>query len=193
MPGIKMHSFREAMNGIFLFSLVVVGALLTDGILHLADKPDWGRNLGYWGTGLIAVSFLYSARKRKLITLGKAQYYLKTHEFLTWLGALLILVHAGIHFNGLLPWLAVAAMLVAVASGLTGKFLLKKSKLIIAERKKALKDEGLAPEHIEEQLYWESIAAKLMTQWRKVHFPITMCFAFLTLLHITSVMIFWRW
>ena len=49
------------------------------------------------------------------------------HEYLAWIGSILILVHAGIHFNALLPWLAILMLLIAVATGLIGKFLLQKS------------------------------------------------------------------
>ena len=47
---------------------------------------------------------------------------------MAWLGSLLVLVHAGIHFNAILGWLAVWAMLIDVGSGLTGKFLLERSR-----------------------------------------------------------------
>ena len=36
---------------------------------------------------------------------------------LAWLGSLLVLVHAGVHFNAILGWLAVGAMLINVGSG----------------------------------------------------------------------------
>ena len=36
-----------------------------------------------------------------------------------------MLVHAGIHFNALLPWLATFVLMLVVALGLVGKFLLK--------------------------------------------------------------------
>jgi hypothetical protein len=39
----------------------------------------------------------------------------------TWLGSLMVLIHAGIHFNAILPWLATIAMGVNVISGMVGK------------------------------------------------------------------------
>ncbi len=188
-----METAREIATNLAIFLLVVLGAVAFDGILHLFGHRDWGRYLGYWGTGLIALSFLHSARKRKKFTFGRVQFFLRWHEFLAWLGAMMILVHGGIHFNALLPWLTLSAMLINVASGLTGKFLLKRSKAIVAEKKKSLIDEGVGAQALEERLYWDSLAVGMMQKWRKVHVPITMAFGLLFCLHVASVMIFWRW
>jgi hypothetical protein len=87
--------------------LALVGlALLIDTALHLADAVWIGRYLGIPGTLLILASARYSLRKRKFITSGKPGKLLIEHERLAWLGSLLVLVHAGIHFNAWLGWLA---------------------------------------------------------------------------------------
>ncbi len=188
-----MKTAREVLFYVTLFLLVVLGAVAFDGVLHMVGRPEWGRYLGYWGSGLIALSFIHSARKRKKITFGRAPIFLRLHEFLAWLGAMMILVHGGIHFNALLPWLTLTAMLINVASGLTGKFLLKKSKAIVAEQKKLLISEGTGDEEIEDKLHWDALVVGLMQKWRKVHVPITTAFGLLFLLHVASVMTFWRW
>jgi hypothetical protein len=188
-----MATIREALIAFALFLMVLVGAVAIDGLLHLVGQPGWGRYLGYWGTGLIAVSFLYSARKRKKFNFGRAPFFLRLHEFLASVGAAMILVHAGIHFNGLLPWLTLIAMLINVASGLTGKFLLKRSKNILAERRKSLLNEGQSKADVEDRLYWDSLVVGVMQKWRKIHVPITTIFGLLVALHVTSVIIFWRW
>jgi hypothetical protein len=102
-----------------LFALAAV-TVLSDALLHLLNAVWIGRWLGIPGTLLILASLAYSARKRKLITSGKPVQLLRLHEWMAWAGSLLVLVHAGIHFNAILGWLAVAAMLVNVGSGLTG-------------------------------------------------------------------------
>jgi len=178
---------------IAIFILMVLATLILDEVLHIAGRPALGRYLGYIGTGLLIVSFTYSARKRKLIEWGKPATHLRVHEFLTWLGAVLILVHGGVHFNALLPWLAIGAMLIAVASGLTGKFLFKRSRGIVTARRAQLKNDGHSTAEVAEQLYWDILLVDLMKQWRIVHLPITILFAFLALLHILSVLLFWRW
>lgn len=188
-----METTREAFWDIAFFILIVLAALAVDWGLHWVGHPEWGRYLGYVGTGMLVISFIHSARKRKWIRWGRAPFFLRMHEFLSWSGAMLVLVHGGIHFNALLPWLAMAAMLVAVASGLTGKYLLKRSRIIVSDRKKALLDKGISDEELDDRLYWDALVVDLMKKWRVVHIPITMTFALLTLLHVATALIFWRW
>ncbi len=188
-----METTREAIWDIAFFILIVLSALAVDWGLHRSGQLHWGRYFGYVGTMMLIVSFLHSARKRKWIQRGRAPFFLRLHEVLSGLGAMLILVHGGIHFNALLPWLTMASMLVAVASGLTGKYLLKKSRIIVSGKKQALLDRGLSDEEMENHLYWDSLVVDLMKRWRTVHIPITILFAVSTILHVTTVLIFWRW
>jgi hypothetical protein len=188
-----LKTARDLLSNLAIFILVVLGAMAIDGLLHLLGHREWGRQLGYWGSALILLSLLHSARKRKAFTLSRTQSFLRLHEFLAWLGATMVLVHGGIHFDALLPWLALIAMLITGASGLTGKFLLKKSKALISQRRKSMLAEGMTKEASEERLYWDSLVVGMMQKWRKVHVPITTAFALLFLLHVASVMIFWRW
>ena len=73
-------------------------------------------------------SLYYSLRKRKYVTAGDPQTLLKMHEFSAWLGSLMVLIHAGVHFNAILPWLATVAMGVNVVSGMVGKMQLNRSR-----------------------------------------------------------------
>jgi hypothetical protein len=91
-----MEAAREAVTDLALFLLVILGAVTLDSMLHLLGHPEWSRHLGYWGTGLIMVSLLHSARKRKIIPFGRAPFFLKLHEFLALLGSMMILAHGGI-------------------------------------------------------------------------------------------------
>ena len=102
-----------------------------------------------------------------------------------------MLVHAGVHFNALLGWLAVAAMVVNVASGLTGKHLLEHSRRRLTETRPRLREQGLSEEESDERLYWDSLTFDVVKQWRTVHFPITLAFAVLALAHIVAVLLFW--
>jgi hypothetical protein len=179
----------------FLLSMValVTAALLIDAVLHLSDAVWIGRYLGIPGTLLILGSFGYSLRKRKLISTGRPASLLRVHERMAWTGSLLVLVHAGIHFNAILGWLAVAAMLVNVGSGLTGKFLLGRSRARIEEAQRRMSEQGVAAPELEERLYWDSLTFDVVKQWRAVHFPITLAFAVLALAHIVAVFLFWGW
>jgi len=177
-----------------LYVLLLVCTVLLDALLHLLGWAAFARYLGYLGTALLVASFAYSLRKRKHLKAGKPLHYLRAHEFLGWLAPMLILVHGGIHFNAALPWLAAAAMVVAVASGLTGKYLLAEAKVLVAERRAELEaEEELSPDEVAERLHWDAVMVGLMKKWRAVHMPITSLFLFLALLHVASVALFWRW
>jgi hypothetical protein len=142
---------------------------------------------------LILFSFVYSMRKRKVITWGRPKTLLTLHQTFTWLGALMILVHAGVHVYAILPWLALVAMLVNVVSGMTGAYLLERSRRFMAEKRAVYAERGLSEEAAEKQLFWDATTFDLMRKWRSVHLPITLAFAVLGLTHIFSVFLFWQW
>ncbi len=184
---------REVLPFVLALAALAAAALLVDLGLHLADAVWIGRYLGIPGTVLILLSLRYSLRKRKLISTGNPVSLLRRHEWLAWAGSLLVLVHAGIHFNGILAWLAVWAMLVNVASGLTGKYLLARSRRRIEATRQQFRQAGLAAEAVEERLYWDSLTFDVIKQWRLVHVPITLAFAVLALAHILGIFLFWGW
>lgn len=174
-------------------ALLVVLSVASDLILHYFDLAYIGRYLGIPGILLIVLSLLYSLRKRKMITVGNPKTLLNLHETLTWIGALLVLVHASVHFNTILPWLAMIGMIINVISGLVGQRLLHRSRqhLLALEEKYSLS--GMSKEDIEKEVFWDSVTYDLMAKWRVVHFPISMAFAVLTLGHIVSIFVFWEW
>ena len=184
---------REVLPFFASLGALALAALLIDGLLHLADLVWIGRYIGILGTLLILGSFRYSLRKRKLIDSGNPAKLLRLHERIAWLGSLLVLVHAGIHFNSILGWLAILAMLINVASGLTGKYLLDRSRRRIAEARASMERQGVPAEEFDERTYWDSLTFDAVKQWRVVHFPISLAFAVLALAHIISVFLFWGW
>jgi hypothetical protein len=184
---------REVLPFLLAMATLVVAALLIDAVLHLLNVVWIGRYLGIPGTLLILGSTAYSLRKRKLIKSGHPAKLLRLHEWMAWLGSLLVLVHAGIHFNAILGWLAVGAMLINVGSGLTGKFLLDRSRRRLEEAQKRMRQKGMTPEELEDHNYWDSLTFDVVKQWRLVHFPITLAFAVLATTHILAVFLFWGW
>ncbi len=184
---------REVLPFALALAALAAAALLLDLGLHLADAVWIGRYLGIPGTALILLSLRYSLRKRKLITTGDPVSLLRRHEWMAWAGSLLVLVHAGIHFNAILAWLAVWAMLINVASGLTGKYLLARSRRRMEASRQQFRDKGLSALAVEERLYWDSLTFDVIKQWRVVHVPITLAFAVLATAHILSVFLFWGW
>ena len=168
-------------------------ALAIDAALHLSGQVWVGRWLGIPGLAMILSSFAYSLRKRRITTKGKPVELLRRHERMAWAGSLLVLVHAGIHFNAVLAWLALIAMLVNVASGLTGKYLLTRARLRLQGVRTALEEKGVSADAIDERLHRDSLTLGLVRQWRVVHVPITLAFAVLTTAHLVAVALFWDW
>ncbi|MCF8150537.1 MAG: hypothetical protein K9K30_03295 [Burkholderiaceae bacterium] len=179
------------------FSLLVgflaAATLAGDYLLHRLDLVWVGRYLGIPGTILIIGSLIYSARKRKMITVGNPKTLLTLHEIGTWLGSLMVLIHAGIHFNAILPWLATVAMGVNVISGMVGKMLLDRSRRHVQGQREHYQLRGLSRAEVERAVFWDAVAIDAMTRWRKLHIPIFIVFAVLALGHIVSVLLFWGW
>ena len=172
------------------YALMILIAIAVDYFLHRLNLVWVGRYLGLIGTLFILVSLTYSLRKRKLIEYGSPKQLLKLHENLSWIGSIMLLVHAGIHFNALLPWLAILMLLITVASGLVGKFLLKKANEALKERKQDLINTGITIGEVEKILHFDSITVDLMKKWRVVHLPITLILGILSLMHIVTVIMF---
>lgn len=184
---------KDIQPFVFWFVWLLLVTMIIDYVLHQTQWLWVELYSGILGTFLIIISFAYSIKKKKIIKSGKIKTFLRAHEYLAWTGSLLVLVHGGIHFNAILPWAAVAAMLVAVISGLIGKYLLKQSTDTLNARKGELVKEGLSNEEIEKKIFWDSLAVKTMQQWRTVHKPITIVFGITAALHIFTIFMFWRW
>lgn len=165
---------------------LIAATILLDVVLHQTGLMRIGLYLGPAGTGLITISFLYSLRKRKKISFGAPRKLLVLHETLCWIGALLILVHAGIHVNAILPWLAVLAMLVVVASGFTGSLLVKRAT-------ETLKLQQASGGTGEDNTILDTMTLDLMKQWRRVHMPINAAFLVLFAVHLAAVLLFRHW
>ncbi len=190
-------SWRLLIRRILPFAAIcAIFALATvalDAALHAAGWQSIGRYLGIPGTLLILLSLTYSLRKRGKIKWGKPRALLHLHEWVAWIGASLVLVHAGVHFEALLPWVATGAMGINVLSGLVGKFLLTGTRESIAAHRKKLEAAGVQPDEIEDRMLGELAAMRAMTRWRTVHIPIFLTFAITATGHIVSILLFWNW
>jgi hypothetical protein len=184
---------REIVPFTLSLLALAVSTLVLDGLLHFLNLVWIGRYLGIVGVLLVLLSFRYSLRKRKIITSGNPVTLLRRHEYLAWLGSLLILVHAGIHFNSILGWLAVWAMLINIGSGLAGKYLLERSRKRMLAARQTMLDRGIPEAELEEHVYLDTLTFDAVKQWRAVHFPITLAFTVLALAHIIAVCLFWSW
>ncbi|NMM13093.1 MAG: hypothetical protein HHJ17_06075 [Rhodoferax sp.] len=176
-----------------LLGLLAAATLAGDYVLHRLNLVWVGRYMGIPGTLLIMGSLYYSLRKRKYVTMGDPQTLLKMHEFSAWLGSLMVLIHAGVHFNAILPWLATVAMGVNVVSGMVGKMLLNRSRRHVQSEREHFQLRGLSRPEVEQAVFWDAVTLDAMAQWRKVHIPIFIVFAVLALGHIVSIFLFWGW
>ena len=184
---------REVLPFLLAMAALVLVAVLVDPLLHLLDVYWIGRYLGIPGTLLILGSTAYSLRKRKLIKSGHPAKLLRLHEWMAWLGSLLVLVHAGIHFNAILGWLAVGAMLINVGSGLTGKFLLDRSRRRLEEAHKHMRQKGITAggtrrPHLLGQpdlRRGQELAGRALSDHA--------AFGVLATAHIVAVFLFWGW
>ena len=178
---------------ILLVGLLAAVTVAGDQALHMLNLAWVGRYLGILGTILIMVSLIYSLRKRKYFKAGNLKTMLTLHEFGTWVGSSLVLIHAGVHFNAILPWLATVAMGVNAVSGMVGKVLLDRSRRHVQGQRKQFQLRGMSRPDVEQAVFWDAVALDAMAKWRKVHIPIFVVFATLALGHIISTFLFWGW
>jgi hypothetical protein len=193
MPGTASLWRNHILPFAFLVTLLGVATVIGDYLLHRLDLVWVGRYLGIPGTLLIIGSLSYSLRKRKVITAGNVKSWLSMHEIGTWLGSWMVLLHAGVHFNAILPWLATIAMGVNVISGMVGKMLLGRSREHVKAQREHYQLRGLSRAEVEKAVFWESVTFDAMAKWRRVHIPIFIAFAVLALGHIVSIFLFWGW
>ncbi|MDH4262906.1 MAG: hypothetical protein OEV78_07680 [Spirochaetia bacterium] len=180
---IQKHIIPSILWFVFLF----LAARILDQIMHDSGYVWVGRYLGIPGTIFIVLSFIYSLRKKKVFTAGKLKYHLKFHEWMAWIGSLMILVHAGIHLHAFYPWMALASMLIVIISGFVGGYLQKIAQSRLAESRDKLFQAGMDENMIDETLYIDSLATDFMKKWRSVHLTIASFFTSLSLFHIISV------
>ncbi|KFB67506.1 hypothetical protein [Candidatus Accumulibacter vicinus] len=193
IPGTASLWRNHILPFTLLVSLLGTATVVGDYLLHRLDLVWVGRYLGIPGTLLIIGSLTYSLRKRKVIASGNVKFWLRMHELGTWLGSWMVLLHAGVHFNAILPWLATIAMGVNVISGMVGKMLLGRAREHVQAQREQYQLRGLPKAEVDQAVFWESVTFDAMTKWRKVHIPIFIVFAVLALGHIVSIFLFWGW
>ena len=184
---------KKILPFILIYLLLIITSVFLHVLVHTSDYKWLLRYLGIAGTFLIILSSIYSLRKRKLINFGKAKLLLQIHEAMAWSGSLLILIHAGFEFDSVIPRMAVFAMLIVVASGITGKYLLKQAKNSLKEKRAELTEKNLPENEIERELFTLSLITDKIQKWRTVHIPLTLILAAFGLLHIITILLFWEW
>uniref|UniRef100_Q3ARG8 DUF4149 domain-containing protein n=1 Tax=Chlorobium chlorochromatii (strain CaD3) TaxID=340177 RepID=Q3ARG8_CHLCH len=190
---LKSLLIQRALPLSISYILLIIAGIALDYLLHVAHLVWIGRYFGIVGTLFLALSFGYSARKQKLIKNGALKFFLKFHCYSGWVGTLMILVHSGIHFNALLPWIATALMMVVTASGHVGQYLVKKLKEEMKQKMKQLGITTSVDNEFEQQHFWDSLTVKALDQWRGLHMPLVSFLLALTTIHILAILFFWNW
>jgi hypothetical protein len=175
------------------YLLLIIAAIAFDYILHSADLVWIGRYLGIPGSASLMFSFVYSVRKKRLIQNGAMKLFLKLHCHSGWIGTLMILVHSGVHFNAIIPWVASALMLIVTGSGHIGQHLLKKVKEEVTIKNKELGLEIDENKEYDQQYYWDTLTVKALEKWRTIHMPMVSFMMALILTHILTIFFFWNW
>lgn len=181
---------RRALPLTASYLLLVVASIALDYLLHRFRLEDAGRYLGIAGTLFFFFSFIYSARKKKLIATGPIKRFLQLHCHAGWIATLMILVHSGIHFNALLPWTATALMLIVTASGHVGQHLVRKFRSEAKLKKQQLGIDTPADDAADRELFWDSVTVRALDRWRTVHMPLVAFLVVLTLVHVVSILFF---
>ena len=174
------------------YLLLIIAAISLDYLLHVAHLAWIGRYMGFAGTAFLVFSFGYSARKKKLMRNGTLKFFLWVHCKAGWIGTLMILIHSGIHFNALLPWMATALMLVVTGSGHVGQYLLKKVRDEVKLKMKQL-GAAVTDDDFDRQQYWDILTVRTLEKWRTMHMPMVSILMALTLIHILSITFFLKW
>jgi hypothetical protein len=81
-------------------------------------------------------------------------------------------------------------LLINVASGLVGKFLLKNASVSLSSNRQELINAGMSKDEAEKKLFFDTITVNAMKKWRVVHLPIAYTLGILSLLHIITILIF---
>jgi hypothetical protein len=104
---------------------------------HLTPETGTGYWLGITGAVIVLLLLLYPLRKRLRImrTLGRVPAWFRLHMIFGIIGPSLILVHTNWHLSSLNATVALIAMLIVVASGISGRYLYSKVHMGLYGRK----------------------------------------------------------
>jgi hypothetical protein len=184
---------RKALPLTMSYLILIVTSMAFDYLLHHFRLGSVGRYFGVAGTLFFLFSFIYSARKKKVIPNGPVKRFLQLHCTAGWIATLLILVHSGIHFNALLPWAATALMMIVTASGHVGQHLIRRFRNEAKLKKQQLGITTTPDDALDRQLIWDSVTVKALERWRTVHMPLVAFLAILSLMHVVTILCFSNW
>jgi len=111
---------------------VVISLALSAWIVRRGDLYSSASDVGYWlgvaGGSLMVVLLIYPLRKRfrMLAVLGPLKHWFRFHIVAGIAGPVIVLFHSTFHVGSFNAAIALACMLLVVASGLVGRFIYRK-------------------------------------------------------------------
>lgn len=122
---------RQALT-MTLMPTVLLSLLLAAWYVRTGQPYTSGSELGYWlgfaGGSLMLILLIYPLRKRfrVLAVLGPLKYWFRFHMFAGITGPVIVLFHSTFHVGSFNAAIALASMLLVVASGIVGRYLYRK-------------------------------------------------------------------
>lgn len=173
------------LSGLLITVFLVIGnTILIEQVLDMYGIRGHRLITGIVGTLLVILSFAYSMRKRKkLFKTGGMKGWLRAHEWLAIAGTVIIFVHTGTHFHGIVAIITLIFMFIAFISGLIGRYVYDNVRVELRLKKEGLKKVGLPEKEIEESLTGLATASEALSKWRIYHMPV---------ISILGVMVFYH-
>lgn len=169
--------------------LVFGNAILIEQIMDLYGVRGHRLLTGIFGTILVILSFGYSMRKRKkLFKTGGMKGWLRAHEWLAILGTVIIFVHTGTHFHGIVAIITLVFMFIAFISGLIGRYVYENVRAELKLKREGLKKDGLSNKEIEEGLTGLATASEALSKWRLYHMPVISILGVMVVYHAIAAL-----
>ena len=191
-----MNSASRRLWLLLVLLIAVIGlgfgieAVLTGRINQPFGHTQGGHLVGWAGLALIALVFVYPARKRHYRTRSWPRGWFRVHMAAGVLGPSLIFVHAGAHLHALVPVLALVTLVIVVVSGVIGQGVHYVAVRRLYERQHELADRHLDPVEIEGQVHRLAAEERVFRLWQTIHAPATLLFVVLTILHVVAALYF---
>jgi len=176
-----------------IFSVLIVISILAGWWLNELHPNRIGQYLGVPGILLIIASLTYSLSKRDLTSPGRSFPLIRLHEMLAGLGGMLLLAHGRLHFNALIPSIALVMLLILLISGMIVKFTLAGVMSGMKADEEALISQGFTPLQAWREIHLQALQDPGVMKWRRIHTPAAAIFLALSLLHILGIFALWGW
>lgn len=167
---------------------IFAGWLLNEFELNLI-----GKYLGIPGSILLIASLIYSISKKDINSAGKSRSVIKVHEILGALGSMMIIAHAGLDLNAIIPSAALFTLVLVIATGFTMNSILMDVRNRLLETEISFKQQGLRQREIQREMNMVAVENDRVKKWSTIHSAFSAILMALILLHVISTLLMWGW